>query len=269
MLNFTTHLAGECRVSHADQELIRSPALVRTADAKDMSGIVLNRKWSREVDRRAVQRYGMNSLVLMENAGRGIADKLCDLGIAGPVVITCGKGNNAGDGFVIARHLDLRGFEVRTLLFADPAELRGDAADNFKTLYEARIPLESFSADFDTAKLHKALDGAAWIVDALLGTGAVGEPRPPFDRVIRALNAQPAPILAVDVPSGLDCDTGEGAEATVKAAHTCTFVAQKPGFLVQGADRYTGRVHVLDIGAPRRLIDEIAAEAAVLKAPND
>src|SRR5918997_590714 len=125
-----------------------------------MAGVVLNRKWSREVDRRAVQRYGMESLVLMENAGRGVADKLCELGISGPIVIACGKGNNAGDGFVIARHLDLRGYEVRTLLFAEPAELRGDAADNFKTLYEARVSLDLFGADFDTSKLNEALDGA-------------------------------------------------------------------------------------------------------------
>ena len=234
-----------------------------------MAGVVLNRKWSREVDRRAVQRYGMNSLVLMENAGRGVADKLCELGISGPIVIACGKGNNAGDGFVIARHLDLRGYEVRTLLFAEPQELRGDAADNFKTLLQARVPLEVFGAGFDAARLEGALDGVVWIVDALLGTGAVGKPRSPLDNVIPALNAHPAPILAVDVPSGLDCDTGEAAATTVQAAHTCTFVAQKPGFLVQGAERYTGTIHVLDIGAPRRLIDEIVAEAARLETPKD
>lgn len=227
-----------------------------------MGHVVLDRKWSREVDRRAVQKYGMTGLVLMENAGRGVADKLCELGIEGPVVIACGKGNNAGDGFVVARHLDLRGFEVRTLLFAKPAELRGDAADNFKTVCEAQIALEVFGVDFDRAKLDKALDRGAWLVDALLGTGAVGQPRPPLDQIIPLLNAHPAPILAVDVPSGLDCDTGKAARTTVQAAHTCTFVAQKPGFLAQGADRYTGTVHVLDIGAPRRLIDEIVAEAA-------
>ena len=226
-----------------------------------MGHVVLDRKWSREVDRRAVQKYGMTGLVLMENAGRGVADKLCELGIGGPVAIACGKGNNAGDGFVVARHLDLRGFEVRTLLFAKPAELRGDAANNFKTVCEAQIPLEVFGVGFDRAKLDKALDRAAWLIDALLGTGAVGEPRPPLAQVIPVLNAQPAPIVAVDVPSGLDCDTGEAAATTIQAAHTCTFVAQKPGFLVQGAQRYTGTVHVLDIGAPRRLIDEIVAES--------
>src|SRR5213593_3594583 len=93
--------------------------------------LILNREQVREVDRRAIDEYGMSGLVLMENAGRGCADKLCELGIAGPVVICCGKGNNAGDGFVIARHLDLRGVAVKVVLWSDPAELQGDAGANY------------------------------------------------------------------------------------------------------------------------------------------
>jgi len=90
-----------------------------------------------------------------------------------------------------------------------------------------------------------------------LGTGARGEPRPPLDTVIEQLNASGVPCLAVDVPSGLDCDTGEPSRQTIRAADTCTMVAAKPGFFVPGADRYTGRVHVLDIGAPPKLIKEV------------
>ena len=93
----------------------------------------------------------------------------------------------------------------------------------------------------------------------MLGTGAHGEPRPPLDAVIDGLNAAAVPILAVDLPSGLDCDTGEPAGHTIRAAETCTFVAMKRGFLAPGAEQYTGRVHVLDIGAPRRLVDEVLA----------
>ena len=100
---------------------------------------------------------------------------------------------------------------------------------------------------------------AAWIVDALLGTGAQGEPRPPFDAVIDQLNAAEAPKLAVDLPSGLDCDTGKPARHTVRAAATCTFVAAKAGFFAAGADQYIGRLHVLDIGAPRKLSEAILA----------
>ena len=105
------------------------------------------------------------------------------------------------------------------------------------------------------------LDGASWLVDALLGTGAKGEPRPPFDAVISQMNAHAAPILAVDLPSGLDADSGQASSQTIRAAHTCTFVAHKPGFLVSGADAFTGQVHVLDIGAPRVLVEEMLREA--------
>jgi len=211
------------------------------------------------VDRRAAEEYGLGGLVLMENAGRGVADRLEALGISGPVVICCGKGNNAGDGFVIARHLDLRGYEVRVLVWAEADELTGDAGVNFRVLQKMSLSLVLFGKGHDAAQLDAALAGAAWIVDALLGTGARGEPRAPLDAVIDQLNASPVPKLAVDLPSGLDCDTGEAAGHTIRAAHTCTFLAPKLGFLAPGAERYTGQVHVLDIGAPRRLVEDVLA----------
>jgi len=225
-----------------------------------MNPRTLDRQQSRELDRRAVAEYGISGLVLMENAGRGVADKLCELGLAGPVVICCGKGNNAGDGFVIARHLDLRGHAVRVLLWADPDQLSGDAAANFHILQKTDVPIQCFAPGHDAGRLEEGLSGAAWIVDALLGTGARGEPRPPLDAVIDQLNVAATPRLAVDVPSGLDCDSGLAARHTIRASHTCTFVAPKPGFHQRGAERYTGEVHVLDIGAPRCLVEEMLAE---------
>ena len=138
----------------------------------------ITRQQSREVDRRAIEQYGMTGLVLMENAGRGTVDVLCRLaesecgGRLGRVVICCGKGNNAGDGFVMARHLDLRGVEVRVLVWADPAELTGDAGANFRILRQAGVPMEVFGNPHDAARLAEQLAGADWIVDALLGTGA-------------------------------------------------------------------------------------------------
>ncbi|MGA2033536.1 MAG: NAD(P)H-hydrate epimerase [Thermoguttaceae bacterium] len=227
-----------------------------------MTTPTITREQSRLVDQRAVREYGMSGLVLMENAGRGIADVLCRLGIAGPVVICAGRGNNAGDGFVAARHLDLRGYQVRILIWAQSDELTGDAGVNLEILGKANLPIEIFGHEHDAARLARCLSGAAWIVDALLGTGARGEPRPPLDAVIDQLNAAAIPTLAVDLPSGLDCDTGEAARHTIRAAETCTFVAAKRGLLVPGAERYTGRLHVLDIGVPRKLRDEIVGSAA-------
>lgn len=217
----------------------------------------ITREQSRRIDRRAIEEYGISGLVLMENAGRGVADVLERLGIAGPVIVCCGKGNNAGDGFVIARHLDLRGYAVRVLVWADASELSGDAGVNFRILRKAGVPIELFGTSHHAGRLEAELTGASWIVDALLGTGARGEPRAPLDAVIDQLNAASAPKLAVDLPSGLDCDTGHAAQHTIRAAHTCTFVAPKPGFYVPGAEQYTGQVHVLDIGAPRRLVEEV------------
>jgi NAD(P)H-hydrate epimerase len=225
-----------------------------------MAGIALTREQSRQVDRLAMEVYGFSGLVLMENAGRGDVDHLERLGIGGAVVVCCGRGNNGGDGFVIARHLDLRGYATRVLLFSDPAQLTGDAAANFQILKRTDVPIIPCYEDSDAVTLQRHLAGAAWIVDALLGTGARGEPRPPLDRVIDQLNASGIPILAVDVPSGLDCDTGEPVRHTIRAVHTCTFVTAKVGYAEAAAQAYLGEVHVLDIGTPAKLVRELLAE---------
>jgi NAD(P)H-hydrate epimerase len=219
--------------------------------------MVLNRSEVREVDRRAIADYGMSGLVLMENAGRGCVDVLARLGCRGPVAVVCGKGNNAGDGFVIARHLDLRGIGVKVLLLGSPSELRGDAAANYAILAKCDMRLVDLSAGFDAARFDADLAGVEWIVDALLGTGATDSPRPPLDEAIRRMNEHPARKLAVDLPSGLDCDIGTRGEPTFRADHTCTFVAWKAGFDNPGAADYIGQVHVLDIGAPRKLVEEV------------
>ena len=227
-----------------------------------MNQFVLNRRQTREVDRRAVNEYGISSVVLMENAGRGVADKLVELGVRGPVAICCGKGNNAGDGFVLARHLDLRSIAVDVLVWAEADDLSEDAGINFAILQKSGVPIDVFGKRHDAPRAAAHLAGAEWVVDALLGTGAQGEPRAPLDAVIGQLNDSKRPILAIDLPSGLDCDSGAAARHTIRAAHTCTFVAAKPGFLAPGAAAYTGRVHVLDIGVPRRLVEECLRAAS-------
>jgi NAD(P)H-hydrate epimerase len=225
----------------------------------NMNHIILTREQSRLVDRMAIDEFGMSGLVLMENAGRGVADILSGLEIYGTILICCGKGNNAGDGFVVARHLNLRGYAVRVLLWADPIELTGDAEVNFTILKKTTVPIVVFGNRHDSIRLAHLLADATWIVDALLGTGACGEPRPPFDSVIDQLNDSPQPKLAIDLPSGLDCDTGIAARHTIRASETCTFVAAKPGFFISDAEHYIGRLHVLDIGAPRQVIEKVLA----------
>jgi NAD(P)H-hydrate epimerase len=215
----------------------------------------LTRDQVRAVDRRALEEYGLSTLVLMENAGRGCADLLCRLGISGKVLVCCGRGNNAGDGFVIARHLDLRGKEVHVLFWGDPSKLTGDAAANFAVLEKSGVPIHFIEGQPARGIMPAHLTTADWVVDALLGTGAQGEPRPPLDAVIDFLNLCDCRKLAVDLPSGLDADTGAPAQVTFRADHTATFVAPKVGFLNPAARAYLGLVHVLDIGAPRKLVD--------------
>ncbi len=219
--------------------------------------LYLSRQQSRQVDQIAIEQFGMSGLVLMENAGRGCADTLCLLGVVGPVVICCGKGNNAGDGFVIARHLELRGHRARVLLWSSPQELPADAAANYAILSKSGAELWPAPLEDHGGWLAGQLQGAEWIVDALLGTGARGEPRAPLDEAIELMNAAAARRLAVDLPSGLDCDTGQASRHTFRADHTCTFVAAKQGFRAAAARPYVGRLHVVDIGAPRQVLEQV------------
>lgn len=219
----------------------------------------LTRYWSRKIDERAVDEYAMAGIQLMENAGRGCADLIERLGIQGLVVVCCGKGNNAGDGFVIARHLQARGFTVKILLWCQREQLRGDANFNFKIAERANVPIVDCDSRPGVDWLRAELVGADWIIDALLGTGSTGSPRAPLDAVIRVLNEQPARKFAVDLPSGLDCDSGAAANPTFRAHYTATFVAPKVGFQKESAKEFLGALHCLDIGVPRKLLDEIFA----------
>jgi NAD(P)H-hydrate epimerase len=220
----------------------------------------LTRAQVRAVDTIAIDQYGLPGIVLMENAGRGTAELLLKLGVSGLVVICAGKGNNGGDGFVVARHLELHGIETKILLFADPTELAGDAAINFRVVTTARQCLTLMGASPNAAELDQHLFRAEWIVDALLGTGTAGNLREPYLAAIAAIKRANKKVLAVDLPSGLDCDTGEPLGDCVRATHTATFVARKVGFDAPGVRQYTGEVHVIDIGVPKKLLSEIALD---------
>lgn len=240
-----------------------------------MTPLVLSREQVRRVDAIAMERYGISGLVLMENAGRGAVEALLAVG-SGPeeraprltgesagqgspaVAVLCGKGNNAGDGFVIARHLEIRGVGVRVMLLAPPSELAGDALANYAILQRCGVSIVDVSRGDAAALLDEHAVGARWLVDAVLGTGATSEPREPFATAIRWMNDQPTQRLAIDVPSGLDCDSGVAAAATVRADLTVTFAAAKPGLLVPQAAAYVGELIVADIGLPPRLVREAA-----------
>jgi NAD(P)H-hydrate epimerase len=214
----------------------------------------LTRDQVRRIDQQAIADYGLPGIVLMENAGRGAAELLIRLGIRGPVVICAGKGNNGGDGFVIARHLELHDVETRILLLGEPGDLAPDAATNYHVLEAARQRIQVLGKSSEAANLSQALSAADWIVDALLGTGTQGSIREPYLTAITAINGSGKKVFAVDLPSGMDCDTGLPLGACVRAQHTATFVARKLGFDVPEAQELTGQVHVVDIGVPKRML---------------
>jgi NAD(P)H-hydrate epimerase len=195
----------------------------------------------RALDEWAIGERGIPSLELMERAGKGLAEAVEAEVPSGPVVIVCGKGNNGGDGLVAARLLREWGHDVRVLLLGDAGDLRGDARANYE-----RLPgpdPKPFS--------EQALQGAAAIVDAILGTGFSGEPREPAASAIEAINrARSARVIACDIPSGVDGSTGEIAGAAVRADTTVTFHAAKPGLWIAPGKGHAGEVRVIDIGIP-------------------
>lgn len=222
-----------------------------------MPNRTLTRTQVRDIDRRAIEEYGLAGVVLMENAGRGAVDVLCRRGCSGPVVICAGKGNNGGDGFVMARHLAILGIDMQVILCCPPDQLQGDAAINYRVLQRAGIAGRVLGIEVTAAELDTVLAGADWIVDALLGTGTQGVIRDPYAAVIAAINRSGQRVLAVDLPSGMDCDTGQPCGICIRATVTATFVARKPGFDAEGAGLLTGAVEVVDIGVPPQLLAEI------------
>lgn len=223
--------------------------------------LTLSRDEVRELDRRAIQEYALPGIVLMENAGRGVAELLQLLNPSRmPTFILCGPGNNGGDGFVIARHLDNHGWPTRTYLFADRVSVKGDALINLEVASRSHlITATQNSWTNEVAHVEQQLASMqrpAWVVDALFGTGLTRALQDPYVRIVTAINQSNHSILSVDLPSGLDCDTGVPLGPTIRAHHTATFVAPKQGFLNPKSRECTGEVHVIDIGVPRKLIDE-------------
>jgi NAD(P)H-hydrate epimerase len=209
----------------------------------------LSRAEVRSIDATAADELGLPTLVLMENAGRGAAERLrARLAPGSRVTIACGPGNNGGDGGVVARHLDAWGYPVRVVWSVAPDRLRGDAATQHAILSKSGIDQASITGPAD---LDHLWHDSVWIVDALLGTGLTRPVEGLLLDLIGSLNRSGLPILALDLPSGLDADSGLPLGDAVRATFTTTFVAPKLGFSAPGASAYTGVVEVVEIGVPR------------------
>ncbi len=187
----------------------------------------------------AVIEAGTPGTTLMERAGSGLAMLAAHLLPDGPIAILCGKGNNGGDGFVAARLLHAAGRDVRVLTTSIAEDSTGDAAVNLTRLPVRTRPFE-----------RAALEDCTGVIDAMLGTGTTGVPRGGTARAIRAVRASGLPVIACDVPSGVDADTGAVADpdVVIRAAATVTFAAAKPGLWIAPGKAHAGEVHVIDIG---------------------
>jgi len=228
---------------------------------------VFNRASIREVDRLAIGEFGMAGVVLMENAARHAADVALDLveGIEQPtVLVLCGSGNNGGDGFAVARHLSNAGLSVRVGMLTPMARLSGDARVNAMIAKKMGIGLQSILTRGSFTRLVK---GAHLIVDALFGTGLDRPLAGAALRVVGEINAAAkrsgAPVLSLDLPSGLDAETGAALGDAVRADVTVTFAGLKRGFLEPSSWAFLGEVIIADIGAPRVLIERLGTRLSL------
>ena len=229
----------------------------------DKKTTVMSRDEVRAFDAWAINTLGIPGVVLMENAGRSCAELIKEKlkNIAKPtrcdavaprrkVCIFCGTGNNGGDGYVIARHLLNDGFKVIVVICGDRNKVKGDAKTNLDDLEKLGQSIEQLNLDDSDipGKVQTFAVGADMLVDAIFGTGLSGQLSNEYKQLIESINSQKRPILAVDIPSGLDCDTGEPLGATIRASCTVTFVAVKKGFTNTKANAYTGEIFVASIG---------------------
>ena len=218
------------------------------------------------MDRAAIDVLGIPGVILMENAGRNCADAIEEFlgfssGQAGRnVAIVAGPGNNGGDGYVIARHLAMRGFRVVTFIICPAEKISGDAAVNLRAITALQHDIRFLTSE-QLGGLSVSLGEFDVVVDAVGGTGIRGALRGDAALAVEQINLAGRRVVAVDIPTGLDCDTGAADGPVVRAELTVTFVAAKRGFDQVRAGEYTGKVVVADIGIPADLVRSISAES--------
>lgn len=212
------------------------------------------------LDHQAIEEYGIPALLLMENAGRGTADQFCfqaEQARYDPkhLLFLCGRGNNGGDGLVTARHLASRGYGVEVLLFGDPSKMSEEVRINYDIVQKMKLPLHRIPENASEEAVKPYFSKADVIVDALFGIGLDRPVTGLFFDVIVALNFARKKVLSLDIPSGLDADTGQVLGAAVRATWTAAMGFPKKGFLVPEGAKYVGELWVIDIGLPKKLLE--------------
>ena len=210
---------------------------------------ILTVQEAKAIDREA-QGLGLLTLVLMENAGRAVAkEALKVLKGRKAVVIFCGKGNNGGDGFAAARHLLIKGIKPEIFLAGKPLDVKNEAGVNLQVLLKLRQKVQSIRED-NLHLVREKIQKNSLLIDALLGVGLQGEVRGIFRPLIEMINASRGYVLSVDIPSGLDADTGKVLGCCIKANKTVTFVAKKKGMTIGDGPKHCGKIIIADLGLP-------------------
>jgi len=211
------------------------------------------------LDGETIEGVGIPGIVLMENAARGAAafyeQVVPDL-LRKRIVVVAGSGNNGGDGFVLARLFHTRGAHVRVACLCPPDRLRGDALVNYGIMEKLGVPVVARDPDGSPESLLQCIGTGEAIIDAVLGTGLNSEVRGVYARVVEEINRLPVPVLAVDIPSGLNASTGKPMGCAVRATATATFGLPKIGQLVPPGEEYTGKLKVVDIGIPPSVVEQ-------------
>jgi ADP-dependent NAD(P)H-hydrate dehydratase / NAD(P)H-hydrate epimerase len=231
--------------------------------------IIVTASEMQQIDRRTIEEFGIPGMVLMENAGRGathfLLEQFPDLKNQ-RIGVLSGRGNNGGDGFVIARYLKQKGLAVSVYLLADSGKVQGDAAANLRFLKPLSIPLVELPDAASFSRLKSELTGLDVWVDALLGTGLKSDVKGYFKTVIEFINELNKPVFAVDIPSGLNSDTGHACGACIRARATATFAFAKIGHMVYPGADLTGALEIVDIGIPPPIVEAVRPKQFLLTA---
>ncbi|MCK4244100.1 MAG: NAD(P)H-hydrate epimerase [Candidatus Omnitrophica bacterium] len=210
-----------------------------------------------EIDRRAIEEYGIPSLILMENAGRCAAEVALEMlkkQRGKRISLFSGKGNNGGDGMVAARHLMNKGYDITCYLLGKREEIVSEAVKkNLQILEKMKVAMREISNLDSLLKFRREIENSSLLLDAIFGIGLKGEVKSPYKEIIEFLNSLKKPVLSLDIPSGLDADTGIVSETAIVATRTVTFALPKKGLFLNDGPKFSGKITVAEISIPKQL----------------
>ncbi|WP_432402386.1 NAD(P)H-hydrate dehydratase [Wukongibacter sp. M2B1] len=212
----------------------------------------------KKIDKTAIEKYGIPGVILMENAGRAVAEEIInEFSLVSKITIVCGRGNNGGDGYVLARHLYNKGYKIKVFVLGEKEGIGGDALINYKIINNLGIDIDEIISDEDLMRLKDSIIEYPIVIDSLFGTGLNKEVGGIPERVINIINEYSKHVIAVDIPSGIGGNDGRVYNVAVRADKTVTFALPKYGNLIYPGAEYNGNLVIKDIGIPNEVIENV------------